>query len=421
MSLLMKALEKAAKDRGEARVDAPASATAAEARPGLSLALELLAADTPSPRPRDDGRPDNAGRTAASAANYRASDTPRPVPSMRAGLDMERSAGAYLRDHPLIVFGIFAGLFAIGFGGYVYIQIFHPGLLMRQQPAPAVPAPIAQTPAAAPQPLQPIATATVLQPVVSATTPVNETPPGQSAAPAQTAVTPPVEPPPAAPAPKPVAVRPAEKAATPAPRDAIVVKKGDTGPVVNPLLANAYASLQTGSLASASQLYGQVLRSEPKNVDALLGLAAIALRENRNDDAAAHYRAILNADPRHALAQSGLIALTGRADPVAAESHLKQLIAREPSAYLYFLLGNLYADQSLWAPAQQAYFQAHHLEPDNPDYAYNLAVALEHIGQPRLALGFYRRAVELAAARAHVNFDPARARDRVTALAARVE
>ena len=53
---------------------------------------------------------------------------------------------------------------------------------------------------------------------------------------------------------------------------------------------------------------------------------------------------------------------------------LKQLIAREPSAYLYFTLGNIYADQNRWPDAQQAYFQAHHLQPDNPDYAYNLAV-----------------------------------------------
>ncbi|HEX6064683.1 MAG TPA: tetratricopeptide repeat protein, partial [Longimicrobiales bacterium] len=224
-----------------------------------------------------------------------------------------------------------------------------------------------------------------------------------------------------APSPKPVAVRPAEKTEAPAARNAIVVRKGDAGPVVNPVLVNAYASLQAGSLTNASQLYGQVLRSEPRNIDALLGLAAIAVQENRNDDAVAHYRAILDANPRHALAQSGLIALTGRADPVAAESHLKQLIAREPSAYLFFTLGNLYADLSLWAQAQQAYFQAHHLEPDNPDYVYNLAVGLEHIGQPRLALGFYRRAVALAAAREHVNFDPARARDRITVLAARLE
>lgn len=418
MSLLMKALEKAAKDRGEARVETSAVGTAAEARPELSLALELLAADTPSPRPREDGNLESAGRTTASAANYRPVDTPRPSPSMRAGADTERSAGAYLRDHPLVIFGIFAGLFAIGFGGYVYVQIFQPGLFIRQPAMNPAPAQGVATPPSAPDRAPPLATATLLRSAVSATPPVNDTPPSQP--PAHSAATPPAEPAPAPP-PKPVAVRPAEKREAPAARNAIVVRKGDAGPVVNPVLVNAYASLQAGSLTNASQLYGQVLRSEPRNIDALLGLAAIAVQENRNDDAVAHYRAILDANPRHALAQSGLIALTGRADPVAAESHLKQLIAREPSAYLFFTLGNLYADQSLWAQAQQAYFQAHHLEPDNPDYVYNLAVGLEHIGQPRLALGFYRRAVALAAAREHVNFDPARARDRITVLAARLE
>ena len=49
-----------------------------------------------------------------------------------------------------------------------------------------------------------------------------------------------------------------------------------------------------------------------------------------------------------------------------------------------------------WPDAQQAYFQAHQLQPDNPDYAFNLAVALEHIGQPKAALDFYRRAVQAA-------------------------
>jgi tetratricopeptide (TPR) repeat protein len=116
-----------------------------------------------------------------------------------------------------------------------------------------------------------------------------------------------------------------------------------------------------------------------------------------------------------------LIAAFGRGDPLSAETRLKQLIVRDPSAYLYFTLGNLYADQSLWAQAQQAYFQAHHLEPGNPDYAYNLAVGLEHLGQARLALGFYRRALVLASARGHANFSRAQAEDRIVRLGARVE
>src|SRR5687768_13693230 len=110
MSLLMKALEKAAKDRGEARSDN--TAPSAESRPELSLALELLAADTPSPRMREEARPDTIGTHATASANY-GGEMPRMTPGMRAGRDAERSAGSYLRAHPLLVFGTCAGVFAV--------------------------------------------------------------------------------------------------------------------------------------------------------------------------------------------------------------------------------------------------------------------------------------------------------------------
>src|SRR5258705_6669180 len=126
---------------------------------------------------------------------------------------------------------------------------------------------------------------------------------------------------------------------------------------------------------------------------------------------------MLDIDPRHALAQTGLIALVGRADPQAAETRLRQLAARDPSPSLYFTLGNLYADQGHWSQAQQAYFQAYHLDAGNPDYAYNLAVALEHLGQQKLALGFYRQALQLATGRGRSNFNLAQAQARISQLA----
>jgi Flp pilus assembly protein TadD len=402
MSLLMKALEKAAKDRGEARTEPDVAATPAESRPELSLALELLAADTPSSRLREDPQPKAA--TAQLTAGRAFRGEPVRAAAAMPGRDAEGGMGTYLRDHPLIIFGSFAALFAIAFGGYVYLQIFHPGFFVRQGPAPLTPAAIAPAPAPAPAAPQQIATAALLQSTAAA---APSPPPESAAAPAP---------------PKPVALPPTPKTESPQPpRNAIVVKRGDAASRVNPLLNEAYAALQTGRLDTATQLYSQLARVEPKSIDVLLGLAAVATQKGRSEDASGYYRAILEIDPRHALAQSGLIGLAGRADPLAAESHLKQLIAREPAAFLLLNLGNLYADQSLWAQAQQAYFQAHHLEPHNPDYAYNLAVGLEHISQPRLAMGFYRRAVELASTRSHVNFDPARARARIAALAPQLD
>lgn len=203
-----------------------------------------------------------------------------------------------------------------------------------------------------------------------------------------------------------------------APQNRIAVSRSDNAlPRVNPNVSAAYAALEAGQFDTAGRLYGQVVRSDPTNVDALLGLAAIAQHEGRTEDAQRHFLAILEVEPRNALAQSGLVALVGRADPQAAETRLKLLLAREPSAPLYFNLGNLYADQGQWPQAQQAYFQAHNREPRNPDYAYNLAVGLEHLGQQKLALGFYRKALQLASAKGSANFDAARIQGRIAQLA----
>ncbi len=331
---------------------------------------------------------------------------------------------SYLRDRPLIALGAVATIFLLAFGAYVYIQM-NPAMFITQAPRPAATVPIAPAVVAATQsgatttvPVvpQPVALTSLLPPTDQSAgkdkvAPLSPQLAGSSASaaaatPATAAVTPAVV-----------------SAATPAlsvpqtPRDTIKVTTGNTAPAINPVLSEAYAALTAGNVEASQRLYNQLLKSDPRNVESLLGLAAIATQQGDRDTATKHYVKILELDPRNAVAQAGLIGMVGRADPQSAETRVKQLIAREPSAaFLYFTLGNTYIDQSRWPDAQQAFFQAHHLQPENPDYAYNLAVALEHMGQPKSALDFYRRAVQLAAARGRANFDVAAAQQRVGKL-----
>ena len=169
---------------------------------------------------------------------------------------------------------------------------------------------------------------------------------------------------------------------------------------VDPTLMQAYEALQQGDLAQARSLYQQVLQAEPRSIDALLGLGAIAWKEGRIEEAGQRYQRVLELEPRNPYAQAGLIAIIGGADPQASESRLRQLIAREPSAFLYFTLGNLYADQGQWPARSRPTSRLFRLQPDNPDYAFNLAVGLEHIGQIRPALDYYRKALDLSFRRA---------------------
>ena len=200
--------------------------------------------------------------------------------------------------------------------------------------------------------------------------------------------------------------------------DAIRVTRGSSAAPVDPALADAFDHMQAGRIESAQRLYSQTATAEPRNVDALLGLAAVAQLGNQIEAASRLWLRVLEIDPRNAHAQAALIGQLGRADPVAAESQLKTLIAREPSPFLYFTLGNLYAEQNRWAQAQQSWFQAHHLQPGNADYAFNLAIGLERIAQPRLAIPYLRTAIRLADAGARPHFDVAAARKRVALLEA---
>jgi tetratricopeptide (TPR) repeat protein len=95
---------------------------------------------------------------------------------------------------------------------------------------------------------------------------------------------------------------------------------------------------------------------------------------------------------------------------------LKSLIAGQPeAALLHFSLGNQYAQQSRWSEAQAAYFKAYSVDPENADYAFNLAVSLDQLHQGKLALEYYQRALALTDKRA-VSFNPAQARLRVQEL-----
>ena len=82
---------------------------------------------------------------------------------------------------------------------------------------------------------------------------------------------------------------------------------------------------------------------------------------------------------------------------------------------LYFTLGNQYAQQGRWAEAQQAYFKAFADRSGQSGFRLQLAVSLDQLHQPKLALEYYRRALALAEKRS-ASFDPEAARTRVQQL-----
>jgi tetratricopeptide (TPR) repeat protein len=185
---------------------------------------------------------------------------------------------------------------------------------------------------------------------------------------------------------------------------------------VDPAVEQGYRAFQRNDLAAARESYQKALAREPNNRDALLGIAAIDVRTGQLEAAEAQYLKLLERDPRDGQAVAALVGLRGRLDPVASESRLKTLIANQPEvAQLYFSLGNQYGQQSRWSEAQAAYFKAYSIDPQNADYAFNLAISLDQLRQKKPALEYYQRALALAEKRAGT-FDPSQARARVQEL-----
>ena len=187
--------------------------------------------------------------------------------------------------------------------------------------------------------------------------------------------------------------------ARPIPGAGIEIRKRLRADHVAASLERAYEAFLAGDAESATEAYRAVLGHEPGNRDAHLGLAAVAARAGRWDEAAGHYTSILASHPADTVARAALIAMDEQ-DPVRGESRLKALLWSEPrAAHVHFNLGNLYAAQSRWPEAQQSYFNAYRFDRRNADYAYNLAVSLDHLSQTESALGLYREALVLSRSR----------------------
>lgn len=170
----------------------------------------------------------------------------------------------------------------------------------------------------------------------------------------------------------------------------------DTAPQINPGVQQAYQARTAASWRAARQQYEAVLQQDATNRDALLGLAAVAQRQQQGAQAARCTCVCRRSIPDDGEALAGLIGLEpGRRG--ASEAKLKAILARTPdSGPRLFKLGNVYAKQRRWNEAQQQFFRAYSAVPGNPDYAFNLAVGLDRLNQPKLAATYYQRALALA-------------------------
>lgn len=181
-------------------------------------------------------------------------------------------------------------------------------------------------------------------------------------------------------------------------------------------LLAAWQALEGGRTQQALSLYRDLLARRPDHTAAILGEAAALSRMGSHGEAQRRYLGVLALDPANAVARSNLLVIRAVAGETVSEQEIRTLVSEHPSADLYALLGRAHGAGGRWRLAHEALQTAHHLQPDRVDIAFNLAVSLEHLGEPASALALYRRIATASEGRTPVAVDVAVVARRIATL-----
>ena len=181
---------------------------------------------------------------------------------------------------------------------------------------------------------------------------------------------------------------------------------------VIPWLHVAHQAWSTGDTARAAEAWRRAITLDADNRYALYGLAAAALWQGRPGTARTWYQRLVALAPGDTTARAALAAVDGSTAAV-----LQRQLGQDASAPAFFILGNLYAAEQRWQDALAAYDMAMAALDRPGDCAFNMAVALEHIGDKTTAVARYQLALRLSGVQ-EIGFSAVVAEARITALEA---
>lgn len=135
---------------------------------------------------------------------------------------------------------------------------------------------------------------------------------------------------------------------------------------------NAYTEQK---LEQAEKHFQAALAQDPSHQEALLGLGATLIRQNRDADAEVHFKEVVELNPRSVRGWTGLgLARSGQGDAGGAVKAFEQAVALEPqNAEARVGLGMAYLEAG---QPGKALDQARALEPINPTLAAQLKAVI---------------------------------------------
>lgn len=156
-------------------------------------------------------------------------------------------------------------------------------------------------------------------------------------------------------------------------------------------LNEAYQASANGDSGNAIAIYQRVVDADPKNTDALFGLATMYHRIGRLDKAKPIYLSLLAVDPGHKDGLNNFLMLLGEENPQEALTRLKTLEQANPGyAPIPAQMAMILQRTGDLQGAVDAMSRASARDRDNMQYRYNLAVLLDQAGNWTDAASMYK-------------------------------
>jgi len=161
-------------------------------------------------------------------------------------------------------------------------------------------------------------------------------------------------------------------------------------------LNDAYNNFQNGNIEAALQYYKKAYNIDPKNIDAIFGIATSYQMLGQNDEATKKYMELLEIEPDYYSAKNNLIILISGNSVDKAISELKKIDEKYPNnAFVLAQIGTIYSFLDKNNDAIFFLGKAIEIEPSNPIYSYNMAITLDKIEKYKDAYIYYEHTIDL--------------------------
>jgi Flp pilus assembly protein TadD len=175
------------------------------------------------------------------------------------------------------------------------------------------------------------------------------------------------------------------------------IKVQDTKTVENQIsmLDKGLKALVTGQYEGAIAIYKSVLVKQPKNRDALFGLATAYHKAGQRTQARQAYSNLLAKYPNFQDGLNNFLMLASEESPKDALAELEQLSVRNPNfAPIFAQKASIYNKMGEQDKAVTNFIKALLIEPGNLSYKYNLATIYDKNGAPEKARKMYSELLE---------------------------